>query len=141
MTRSVILSVIVITLGLSPVATKASDESEVDRLLDAIARVESNRNAHAVGDGGRAVGTYQIHKRYWKDGTRFLGVDWSYDQAQDPAKARKVVRAYLLHYGRGKTLLDKARIHNGGPRGHRKKATLKYARKIARILESGQEES
>ena len=137
MTRWGILSVIAIILSLSlaTAGARASDEDRIDRLLDAIACVESNHNSRAIGDGGRALGTYQIHKRYWKDGTRFLGVDWSYDQAQDPAKARQVVRAYLLHYGKGKTLLQKARIHNGGPRGHRKQATLKYARKIAVLLE------
>jgi len=36
----------------------------------------------------------------------------------------------LLHYGQGKSLLDMARIHNGGPHGHEKEATLCYARKI-----------
>jgi Destabilase len=137
MTRCVVVSVIAINLSLSPVVVQAkpSGEAKIDWLLDAIARVESNRNARAIGDRGRAIGTYQIHKRYWKDGTRFLGVDWSYDQAKNPAKARQVVRAYLLHYGKDKTLLQKARIHNGGPRGHRKKATLRYARRIAQILE------
>lgn len=121
--------------------TVEADESGMDRLLDAIARVESNREARAVGDGGRALGAYQIHKSYWTDGTKFLGVNWSYAQARDPAKAREVVRAYLLHYGRGRTLLQKARIHNGGPRGYRKKATLRYARKIAEVLKRSQEES
>lgn len=139
----VVLKVITMCLILSPVAAgdQTTDELGIDRLLDAIASIESNYDSRAVGDGGRALGAYQIHKRYWKDGTRLLRVDWNYDQAKDPAKAREVVRAYLLHYGRGRTLLQKARIHNGGPRGHRKKATLKYARKIAEVLKRGQEES
>ncbi len=131
-----IVSVIVaVCFGLAAAKAQTPDEHSVDLLLNAIARVESNGNPRAVGDGGRAIGAYQIHKPYWKDGTRILGVDWSYEHARDPAKARQVVRAYLLHYGRGRTLLEKARIHNGGPRGYRKKATLKYARKIARILQ------
>ena len=121
--------------------TAKADESGIDRLLDAIASVESNRDSRAVGDGGRALGAYQLHKPYWQDGTKFMGVDWSYDQARNPAKAREVVRAYLLHYGRGRNLLQKARIHNGGPRGYRKKATLEYARKIAEVLKRSQEES
>lgn len=120
--------------GLGVATADTPEDPQIGLLLDAIARVESNGNARAVGDGGRALGPYQIHESYWKDGTRFLGVDWSYDCAKDPAKARRVVRAYLLHYGKGRSLLEKARIHNGGPRGHRKKATLKYARKIARVL-------
>lgn len=141
MTRCVVVSVIAISLSTAAVEAKPSDEAKIDWLLDAIARVESNRNARAIGDSGRAIGSYQIHKRYWKDGTRFLGVDWSYAQARDPAKARQVVRAYLLHYGKDKTLLQKARIHNGGPRGHRKKCTLKYARRIAQFLERSDSQS
>lgn len=143
MTRYTILSTIVISLSLNLAVAIAgpSDTDQINALLDAIAHVESNGNAHAVGDRGRALGTYQIHKYYWRDGTRFLGVDWSYDQAKDPAKARAVVRAYLLHYGRGKTLLQMARIHNGGPRGYRKKATLQYARKIAKVLDSNRDNS
>ena len=40
------------------------------------------------------------------------------------------MKAYLLHYGKGKSLIEKARIHNGGPCGDKKKATVCYARKI-----------
>jgi hypothetical protein len=108
---------------------------EIDRLLDAIAKVESRHDPDAIGDGGRAAGVYQIHRSYWADGTKFLGVTWDYAMATDPAKAREVVRAYLLHYGRGCTLLEMARIHNGGPTGHKKPSTQAYARKIARLLD------
>ncbi len=137
MRRMVLLIAMTISLSLpcAAWAAKGSDKAAIDKLLDAIARVESNHDSRAVGDSGRALGAYQIHRSYWKDGTRILGVDWSYELARDPSKARQVVRAYLLHYGKGRTLLEKARIHNGGPRGYRKKATLKYARKIARILQ------
>jgi hypothetical protein len=121
--------------GLEAAGAETSKNAKLDKLLDAIAKVESQSDPDAVGDSGRAIGSYQIHKRYWADGTRILGVDWSYQEAKDPAKARAVVRAYLMHYGRNRTLLEKARIHNGGPRGYRKDATLAYARKIARILQ------
>jgi hypothetical protein len=120
---------------------RTSQEADLEQLLDAIAAVESRSNPKAVGDSGRATGVYQIHRRYWIDGTRILGVDWTYDEATDPAKAREVVRAYLTHYGRDRSLLEKARIHNGGPGGHRKQATLVYARKIARILQAECESS
>jgi len=115
--------------------TKEVAPDEIDRLLDAIAKVESYHDPDAIGDGGRAAGAYQIHRSYWADGTKFLGVTWDYSLAADPVKAREVVRAYLLHYGRGCTLLEMARIHNGGPTGHKKPSTLAYARKIARILD------
>jgi hypothetical protein len=104
--------------------------NDIERLLDAIARVESHYDPNAVGDSGRALGAYQIHRVYWEDGTALLGVDWPHRDATDPKKARRVVKAYLLHYGSGKSLIEMARIHNGGPCGYRKKATLCYARKI-----------
>jgi len=63
-------------------------------------------------------------------------VDWKYEEARDPQKARRVVQAYLCHYGKGKSLLDLARIHNGGPRGYRKKATMRYARKVEAVMEA-----
>jgi soluble lytic murein transglycosylase-like protein len=113
---------------------QAGQDDPMERLLDAIAEVESRSDPNAVGDRGRAVGVYQIHWRYWQDGTRILGMDWPYEDAVDPVRARQVVRAYLNHYGQGKSLLDMARIHNGGPRGHKKEATQNYARKIEAIL-------
>jgi len=108
----------------------AVNPNDVERLLDAIARIESHGNPNAVGDGGRALGVFQIHRAYWEEGTELLGVNWPHRDATDPKKARRVVKAYLLHYGQGKSLLEMARIHNGGPRGDKKKATLPYARKI-----------
>ncbi len=116
----------------------ASPEDPMDRLLDAIAVVESRDNPGAVGDHGRALGVYQIHRSYWAEGTEILGVTWKYRDARDPQKARQVVRAYLSYYGHGKNLLDMARIHNGGPKGYEKAATLPYARKIEQVLNGGE---
>jgi hypothetical protein len=121
-------------LVLMPPTVFAAGEDQIDRLLDAIAKVESRNDSAAVGDAGRAAGVYQIHRSYWADATRILGVDWEYRDARDPQKARQVVRAYLCHYGSGRTLLEMARIHNGGPRGYEKAATLAYARKIEQVL-------
>jgi len=106
------------------------DRNDIERLLDAIARIESHCDPNAVGDGGRALGAYQIHRVYWEDGMKLLGVDWPHRDATDLKKARRVVKAYLLHYGKGKSLIEMARIHNGGPHGYKKKTTLPYARKI-----------
>jgi hypothetical protein len=115
---------------------RADNTDQIDRLLDAIAKVESRSDPNAVGDHGRAIGVYQIHRRYWQDGTRILGKDWPYEDAADPVKARQVVRAYLCHYGRDMNLIDMARIHNGGPSGHKKQSTQDYARKIEAILDN-----
>ncbi len=128
--------VILFALSLSSVALcKGSVPSgDLERLLDAIAQVESGNRSNAVGDKGRAIGAYQIHRAYWKDGTRILRVKWSYTDAFDRQKARSVARAYLRHYGKGKSLIDLARIHNGGPRGYKKRATLAYAKKVQTLL-------
>jgi len=120
---------------LVPVASaQGVSDGDWERLLDAIGHVESRSDPHATGDHGRAAGVYQIHRCYWEDGARILGVDWPYRDARDPQKARQVVRAYLSHYGKGKSVIDLARIHNGGPQGHEKKATLNYARKVEAAL-------
>jgi hypothetical protein len=124
-----------LALAMVPPAGFAIRDDPIERLLDAIAKVESRNNPTVVGDAGRAAGVYQIHRSYWADATRILGVDWEYADARDPHKARQIVRAYLCHYGSGKTLLDMARIHNGGPRGCDKAATLAYARKIGQMLQ------
>ena len=127
------MSLIVLVPVLCAVASAqaaAAGPNDIERLLDAIARIESHCNPNAVGDSGRALGAYQIHRVYWEDGTALLGVDWPHRDATDPKKARRVVKAYLLHYGNGRSLIEMARIHNGGPCGYRKKATVGYARKI-----------
>lgn len=123
-----------LVLVVMPGALLAAQGDPLERLLDAIATVESHNDPTATGDTGRAAGTYQIHRSYWADATRILGVNWDYGESRDPQKARLVVRAYLCHYGNGRTLLEMARIHNGGPRGYEKAATLGYARKIGQLL-------
>ena len=114
---------------------------QLERTLNAICAVESKngRDTHD-GDGGAAIGPYQIHRAYWVDGTLFLGVRWPYSDARDPAKARMVVRAYLEHYQRGSgypaTPETWARLHNGGPDGPRKATTRGYWYKVSEWLKS-----
>jgi hypothetical protein len=104
-------------------------------LLDAIEQVESGGQADAIGDNGKAVGAYQIHKICVDDVNRILGEKiYTYSHRLNKAKSRQMCEIYIDHYGRNKTDLDKARIWNGGPRGHKKKATLKYAQKIKKHL-------
>lgn len=108
-----------------------------NQLLDAIAIVESNNNPSAVGDNGRAVGAYQIHEIYVDDVNRILGKPYfSYADRWDAEKSRQMVYIYLNHYGRGKTTEAMARIHVGGPKGYKKKSTLRYWQKIKRVLDN-----
>lgn len=126
-----LLLALVVMLGLGSVPP-----AEVDQLLAAIATVESGNDSNAVGDGGKAIGAYQIHKVYWQDAVEFdKTLGGSYQDCYDPDYARRVVLAYLKRYApAGATQETLARIHNGGPRGYLKKATLKYWAKVQKEL-------
>lgn len=105
-----------------------------ERLLDAIRQLESG-GRDLTGDGGRAIGPYQIHRRYWQDAVRLdPSLGGTYNDCRREQYARRVVKVYLAHYGKGKTDEQMARIHNGGPTGHRKRATVGYWTKIRRVL-------
>lgn len=113
-------------------------DAEFLRAAKAIMKVESGGDPYAVGDGGAALGPYQIHRAYWTDAMRLLGQTWPYQDARDPVKALVAVWAYTRHYAqhhrRPWTAETIARIHNGGPRGWSKPATLRYWRKVQTIL-------
>jgi soluble lytic murein transglycosylase-like protein len=87
-----------------------------ENLLDAIVQVESGGNPKAVGDGGKAIGAFQIHRSYWKDAVAFdKTLGGTYNDCFDPAYARRVVIAYMSRYAPPNATLEQlARIHNGG---------------------------
>ena len=93
----------------------------------------SGRTGPIIGDGGRALGPLQIHRAYHADAR--IGGDYS--RCADLDYSKRVVSAYLQRYapaawesGDVKTL---ARVHNGGPRGANKAATVAYGDKVARL--------
>ena len=92
------------------------------------------RSGEILGDGGKALGPLQIHRGYHADAR--IGGDYS--RCADLDYSKRVVSAYLQRYapkawaaGDVETL---ARIHNGGPRGDRKQATINYAAKVRRAM-------
>ncbi|MFN9308235.1 MAG: hypothetical protein ACK6DT_19530 [Planctomycetota bacterium] len=105
-------------------------------ILQAIRMVESGGNdLIGDGDGGRAIGPYQIHEVYWRDATAHdPGLGGDYQDCRDRAYAERVVAAYMERYaaaawrrGDAQTI---ARVHNGGPLGAAKPATLGYWRRV-----------
>jgi len=94
----------------------------------------SGRLGPIKGDNGAALGPLQIHRAYWKDS----GVPGTYSQCADLAYSRRVVTAYLKRYAKSAWDAGRvdqlARVHNGGPQGHRKAATLAYARKVVNAM-------
>ncbi|HWL92577.1 MAG TPA: hypothetical protein VNT79_03500 [Phycisphaerae bacterium] len=108
--------------------------ASVDSLMTAIRTVETNGRSDVVGDGGRAIGPYQIHYGYWKDS----GVKGRWEQCRNRPYAERVMRAYWRRYcpkalasGDWRTL---ARVHNGGPRGHLRGTTYKYWSRVCAKL-------
>jgi muramidase (phage lysozyme) len=111
--------------------------------------VESRNDPKAVGDGGAAIGIYQIHQGYWQDAVDFdKSLGGSYNDCFNPEYAERVVRAYLKRYAPVDATVEQlARIHNGGcnilKKQHSKKPkekkawdnTTKYWNKIKKELE------
>ena len=94
----------------------------------------SGRLGPIKGDNGAALGPLQIHRAYWQDSR----VPGQYSDCADLAYSRRVVTAYLRRYARNAwdrgDVATLARIHNGGPMGHKKRATLSYSRKVVNAM-------
>jgi hypothetical protein len=125
------------------VRPSASAPWTLDELLDAIRQVESgglkDGGRKATGDGGKAIGPFQIHRPYWEDSK----VPGKHDDCRDPAYARKVVLAYWKRYApKALESVDAqalARVHNGGPDGAKQECTLAFWRKVERELNAARE--
>lgn len=104
-------------------------------LINAIHQVETGGRLGAIkGDNGRALGPLQIHRAYWIDS----GVEGKYEDCASLDYSIKVLRAYMRRYAsaaiKANDLETIARIHNGGPRGYKKAATLGYWQKVRKAM-------
>ena len=111
-----------------------------ERFFSAIQEVETGGHpdpSKAVGDGGKSLGPYQIGHAYWTD-SRMEG---DYNQVSSIVYSRQVMMAYWRRYVpkavESKNWEILARVHNGGPKGHLKKATVAYWKKVSKILQGG----
>jgi len=139
--RSGLCLVVLALLAFGGTAARAESEAAALRrlqpLFDAIRHVETGGQADpaaAVGDGGRSIGPYQIGRAYWQDAN--VPGDWSHVRGR--RYAERVMLAYWRRYvpealAAGDTRVL-ARVHNGGPRGHDKRATLRYWGKVRQRL-------
>ncbi len=136
-----ILCVVCAVASLAQAQTLSTYTPEQDALLDALIQVESSGRDDAVGDGGKAIGCLQIWQPYWYDAVERSGIEGTYQDCYNRAYAKRIVDAYMKRYAR-EAWTDPmqfdaekcARIHNGGPRGHTKKATEKYWKKVDKLL-------
>ncbi len=123
-----------------PVGPPGALRCSLDELLQAIRLVETggceDGGRNAIGDGGRAIGPYQIHRPYWQDSRRA----GRYQDCRDPEYSRRVVLAYWARWC--PAALERtdaevlARVHNGGPRGVEKASTRLFWTKVRAALET-----
>ena len=113
----------------------ASHATPPESFWRALHQVEtSGRHGAILGDNGKSLGPLQISRAYHAD-SRVAG---SYEQVTDLAYARRVATAYLKRYApqawEAGDVATLARIHNGGPTGHKKTVTLGYADRVRRAM-------
>ena len=129
---------ILIAFLLAP--TPPTHAHDVDRLLDAIRRVETGHHPRqgdgARGDWGHARGPFQIHYSYWRDS----GLPGHYEDCDHLAYSRRVVLAYWRRYCPTALKLRDAqtlaRIHNGGPSGPHSPSTMQYWLRVQKALKN-----
>jgi len=129
--KTIILILLALVIALNVTAKEIPDN-----FFNALHQVETGGRMGAIkGDDGKALGPFQIHRAYWQDS----GIAGKYEDCASYEYSKRVVRAYLKRYG--KEFIEKedwqslARIHNGGPQGHKKKATLPYWEKVKKHLD------
>ena len=124
-----------------------------DDLLDAIRAVESSDGRNLYGDwvpgsdrsntaNARAHGPYQLHNAYVEDVNRFEGTNYTPEDRLNEDTARQITTQYLTHYGnrQGVTPSNEvfARMHNGGPNGHRNPNTIPYWNRVQAVMQERQ---
>ena len=113
------------------------------RLLFALKMAESGCKSDAIGDGGDAVGTLQLHKVYVDDANRIVGYDkYTYNDRYDVRKSEEITLIVLTHYGyiyeytTGEPCTDEvlARIHNRGYSQWNDKLGELYWKRVQKFL-------
>lgn len=141
MTKKTITTILFLAVSaLSSFAADRKIDADTRKFLDAIRRVETgglpNAGKGAVGDKGASIGPYQIQRAYHADARMKSG---KYeDCSASHSYSEQTMLAYFARYA-PKALESKdwqtlARVHNGGPKGHTKKATLGYWAKVQKEM-------
>ena len=141
MTKKTITTILFLAVSaLSSFAADRKIDADTRKFLDAVRRVETgglpNAGKGAVGDKGASIGPYQIQRAYHADARMKSG---KYeDCSASHVYSEQTMLAYFARYA-PKALESKdwqtlARVHNGGPKGHTKKATLGYWAKVQKEM-------
>ena len=103
-------------------------------LLSALIQVESGGNDYARGKHGE-LGPLQITPKVVRDVNRIAHAHFQWTRMTNRQESIRVATIYLDHYASGLDDLSRARVWNGGPRGHLKPSTRPYARRIRKELD------
>lgn len=118
----------------------------LEKLVDAIAAVESGNNPTAIGDQGRARGAWQLHEGAVNHVNQLFHTSYVWPQdALNPTTARQIVKLYLiiLGYTYPENVYTKqyflniekcVRKYNGGYKHWNSAAASRYWQKIQRAL-------
>lgn len=135
---SILASFLLLLLPQGPTLAQLDAMRDEHRsLLNAIAFVESSNHDDAIGDNGKALGAFQLWRVYWTDALEFAPcIGGEYKDVCNRVYAERCVVAYMARYAKVATDQNMARIHNGGPKGAKSRATVKYWKKVELRLQS-----
>ena len=126
--------------------TRVGANMDID--LDLIAQIESGNNPASVGDGGLALGAYQIHAPVVQEFNQFNKLNIRHVDVADPAIGRSVAEWYLtkripqmlIHFNQPITVENILTAYNAGiasvVKGVRPKTTQNYIMKYQSLLQS-----
>jgi len=139
---SILFVVLALLTFLAPMPVAKADPGGGNQItfndfINALNMVESSGKRTNVppGDGGAAIGSFQIHRACWQDAVQHdPSIGGKYSDCNNYDYSVKIVRAYLHRYGAKFIKTDNwealARIWNGGPAGYKRTATLSYWRRV-----------
>lgn len=136
------IKLFIFTLTIMVSVNHLSANDKIDSLILPLIQVESNGNNSAIGDNGKAYGPLQIWNVVIKDVNRIYRTNYTHEQMFFRNNAIEVCIRYLTFWGKQykkntgnePTMEVYARIWNGGPKGYKKSATVKYWNKVKALL-------
>ena len=73
--------------------------NDIQRFILILGKLESSDNDRAIGDKGKAIGRYQIHRGCYLDAKQYdKTIRFSYESLTNKANSDKIVIAYIKRY-------------------------------------------
>ena len=119
----------------SIVSINAQDLKFWNPVIEAIAKVESDRNPKAVSPSGAYIGYLQISKTVVDDVNEYLGKKvYTYKDRFDIEKSKEMFVYIQRRYNPEKNVEKAIRIWQGGCGGWKRKAALAYYKRVSKNL-------